>query len=265
MKTTLIIATYNWSNALELVLKSVLFQTFTVDEVIVADDGSSDETKSLINTYRNFLSVPLKHVWHPDLGFRKTIILNKAYACAIGEYIIQIDGDIILHPYFIQDHITHAKKSQFIHGGRVLLNSTITLERLKDFNINFHFFNKGLTNRLNTIYSPFLSRFFQSPSISLKKTRGCNFSCWKRDFNMVNGYNQDMIGWGFEDSELSARLINNNILKNRLKFTALTYHLYHTINKNPNCIINRKILDSTLINKLKLCQNGLNDLTNTDY
>tara|TARA_B100001250_G_C19802424_1_gene791713 strand:- start:2090 stop:2872 length:783 start_codon:yes stop_codon:yes gene_type:complete len=260
MKTTLIISTYNWSNALELVLKSVLFQTFTVDEVIIADDGSSEETKSLINTYSNLFSIPLKHVWHPDLGFRKTIILNKAYSCAIGEYIIQIDGDIILHPKFIQDHITNARKSQFIHGGRVLLKLNITLERLNNLNINFHFFNKGLSNRLNTIYSPFLSNFFKSQSRSLKKTRGCNFSCWKEDFDKVNGYNQDMIGWGFEDSELSARLINNNILKKRLKFIGLTYHLYHPININANSIINKKILNHTLNKKVKCCKNGLKRL-----
>ena len=257
MKTTLIISTYNWSNALELVLKSVLCQTFTVDEVIIADDGSSEETKLLIKTYSNLFSTPLKHIWHPDLGFRKTIILNKAYSCSIGDYIIQIDGDIILHPKFIQDHITNAKKSQFIHGGRVLLSANVTLARLNNLNINFNFFNKGLSNRLNAIYSPFLSNFFQSQSRSLNKTRGCNFSCWKEDFDRINGYNQDMIGWGLEDSELSARLINNNILKKRLKFIALTYHLYHEVQKKSNCIINRKILDSTLMNKLKFCNNGL--------
>jgi len=257
MKISLIISTYNWPEALGLVLKSVLTQTVLVDEIIIADDGSSESTKLIIDDYRQFLSIPLIHIWHKDLGFRKTIIMNKAYSSASGDYIIQIDGDIILHPKFIQDHINNAKEMQFIHGGRVFLNSVTTLERLHNSRIDFNFFTRGLSNRLNTVYSPFLSLFFKFKSHSLNKTRGCNFSCWKKDFETVNGYNEDMVGWGFEDTELSARLINNNILKTRLKFLALTYHLHHSSNTKGNSEFNRKILDNTINSKSKLCKNGI--------
>ena len=260
MKTSLIISTYNWPQALGLVLKSVLCQTVLVDEIIIADDGSSKSTKLIIDTYRKSISIPLIHVWHEDLGFRKTIIMNKAYSHAIGDYIIQIDGDIILHRKFIQDHISNAKEMKFIHGSRVLLNANTTLQRLNNFKINFNFFTHGLNNRLNTIYSPFLSFFLKSKSTSLNKTRGCNFSCWKKDFEKVNGYNEDMIGWGFEDTELSARLINNNISKTRLKFLALTYHLYHPVNKKVNSQFNKQILDHSINSKIKFCKNGIKKL-----
>lgn len=259
MKSTLIISTYNWPEALKLVFESVLRQTILVDEIIIADDGSLKKTRFLIDDYRKYFDIPLIHVWHEDLGFRKTIILNKAYYAASGDYIIQIDGDVILHPNFIKDHIKNAEKSRFIHGGRVLLNENITFQRLQSANINFYFFHRGLKNRINSIYSPFLSRFFSHKSTSLKKTRGCNFSCWKEDFFMVNGYNENMVGWGLEDTELSCRLINNNVFKKRLKFIALTYHMYHKINKQGNYGINSSILSNTINQKIKFCKNGVNN------
>lgn len=258
MKTSLIISTYNWPEALELVLKSVLFQVISANEIIIADDGSTKKTRELIHKYISLFDVPLIHVWHEDKGFRKSMILNKAYKAASGDYIIQIDGDIILHPSFIKNHINNAQKGIFIHGGRVLLDADITLIRLKNANIKFHFFNRGLVNRINAIYFPFLSGFFNYRSSTLNKTRGCNFSCWKKDFELVNGYNEKMIGWGLEDTELSARLINNGIFKKRLKFIALSYHLFHKSHQADNYTTNQKILNETISSKVTFCDKGLN-------
>ena len=121
---------------------------------------------------------------------------------------------------------------------------------MKSSIIDFHFFNRGLKNRINAIYSPILARFFSCKSASLNKTRGCNFSCWKSDFIKVNGYDENMVGWGLEDTELSCRLINNNVFKKRLKFVALSYHLYHEINKQQNYGVNYSILSDTINKKI---------------
>ena len=47
LKTSLIITTYNWPEALFLVLKSIKYQSIAPDEIIVADDGSNDDTKNI--------------------------------------------------------------------------------------------------------------------------------------------------------------------------------------------------------------------------
>ncbi len=104
MKTSLLISTYNWPQALELILKSALNQTEMPDEILIADDGSTEETKELIENFKTKSTVPINHIWHEDKGFRKAIILNRAIAAAIGEYIIQIDGDCIMHRNFVKDH-----------------------------------------------------------------------------------------------------------------------------------------------------------------
>ena len=92
---------------------------------------------------------------------------------------------------------------------------------------------------------------------SLKKTRGCNFSCFKKDFILTNGYNEDMTGWGKEDTELSARLIHNNILKRHLKFCAISYHLEHKISEKEGLNKNSEILKNTVLRKTKYCENGV--------
>ncbi|MDF5068606.1 glycosyltransferase, partial [Vibrio parahaemolyticus] len=63
MKTTLIITTYNWKEALKAVLESVKRQTVLPDEVIVADDGSREDTKATVDQMREGFPVPLIHSW----------------------------------------------------------------------------------------------------------------------------------------------------------------------------------------------------------
>ena len=101
---SLVTPTYNWPNALELLLLSIKQQTVLPNEVIIADDGSRPETTELIKKFQEDFPVPLFHVWHEDHGNQKPKIMNKAIAQAKFEYIIEIDGDIIMHPNFVEDH-----------------------------------------------------------------------------------------------------------------------------------------------------------------
>jgi glycosyltransferase involved in cell wall biosynthesis len=258
MKISLIIATYNWSEALELVLLSVLKQSHLPEEIIIADDGSTEITKKMTDSFKNKISSEIKHIWHSDDGFQKTIILNKAIKCAKGDYIIQIDGDMILQKDFITDHIISARKGQFIHGSRALINQQLTKSVLRTKNITFSILQKGIGNRINTIRSIFLSSILYKKDKSLKGTRGCNFSFWKKDFLNVNGYNEDMTGWGKEDTELSIRLMNNDLQKRKMKFSAVCYHLHHDIVSREGLNINNNILQNTIKNKTISCKNGIN-------
>jgi hypothetical protein len=75
---------------------------------------------------------------------------------------------------------------------------------------------------------------------------------------LTNGYNEDMTGWGKEDTELSARLINNNILNKHLKFCAISYHLDHKILQRKGLNNNIEILRETILGRAKRCENGVN-------
>ena len=258
--TTLLVTTYNRIEALELVLKSVLNQKIMPDEVIVADDGSTDETRRLIDRYRRRFSVPLIHCWHEDNGFRLSEIRNKAIALSKGEYIVMVDGDMILHPFFIGDHIKHAKKNYFIQGSRVLLSEDLSQERLSSKNIRFNWYSKGLLNKFNSIHNRFFSYIFSGVygAKDYRAVRGCNMSFWKSDVYDINGFNQDFIGWGREDSEFVVRLLNSGIKRKNLKFAGVAYHIYHKVNVvNSTFEKNQAILEDAILQKRKKCSHGI--------
>ena len=98
MRLTLVNTTYNWSESLELVLKSIENQTIVPEEVVIADDGSAVETKEIIGKFQKDSDLNIIHSWQEDIGFRAAKARNKAIAKSSGDYIILIDGDIILHP-----------------------------------------------------------------------------------------------------------------------------------------------------------------------
>lgn len=262
MGISLIISTYNWPEALNLCLKSVLQQDVLPEEIVIADDGSTDTTRQLIDSFRHDFPVPIKHIWQEDAGFRKTIILNKAAEACIQEYIVQIDGDVILNPYFIKDHLASAEPSAFVRGTRALLTPEKTSQVLKAGETNISPFDKGVHNRLNALRIFRLRKLASRKEMSSRSVRGSNLAFWKSDFIKVNGYNNDLLGWGHEDEELAARFINNNIIKKIIKFSAVQYHLYHQEQSRESEPEQRKITDHTSRDKTLQCVNGYRFINN---
>ena len=257
ISVTLVISTYNWPKALELVFKSILNLRVFPDEIIIADDGSDQRTKSIIEEFKQQIEVPVKHLWQEDLGFRKTIIMNRAISSAYGNYIIQIDGDIILHPRFIADHIEEAQNGYYIKGSRSMLSADLTNTIISTKNIQISFLTKGVGSKINASYLPVFSGLFKGNRFRSNNLRGCNFSFWKHDFIAVNGYNNDLEGWEHEDIELAARLTNLGIRQRQLKLKAVCFHLYHKINSRHNEDVNFKKYLNAVKKKTVRCKNGI--------
>ena len=252
----ILISTYNWPQALEVILLSILQQTQLPDEVLIADDGSGVDTERLIDKYRRVFDIPIKHAWHEDRGFRKSLILNKAVKLSDVDYIIEIDGDIILHPRFVEDHIKHARRGNFVQGARTMISEEITELILGQQPQRLHFFSKGIRNRFNSIRLPALSFIVKTNSRSSNNIKGCNLAFWREDFIAINGYNNLFQGWGSEDNEFAARLINAGVMKQRLKLAAICYHLHHKCNSTSQYAINERRYTETIINKITFCLNG---------
>ena len=258
MKTSLIITTYNWPEALELVLLSVKNQTSLPSEVIIADDGSKEDTRALIHVFKQDFPVPLVHVWHEDRGFKKSEILNKTIAKACGDYIIQIDGDCIIHPNFIKDHLDFSKSNTFLYGSRVGIKKRHLTNLFNNKQTSFNPFSKGIKKRTRAIYLPFLSLFYGTSDQFSSKYRGCNTSYFKKDAIAVNGYNEDFTGWGREDSEFALRLINKGIKSRRLRYRGIVYHIFHHEESKARLTINNQIEMDTITNNIIWCENGIN-------
>lgn len=260
-KTAIVISTYNRPDALRIVLESLLCQTVMPDEIIIADDGSTDETRDLIQSYMKKIPGCIKHIWHEDKGFRLAAIRNRAMAQANSEYIIQIDGDIMLHPKFIADHLSMAQKGCYMAGSRVMLSNKLTTEILNSAkNQALYVITPGLNNRLNAIRIPMLMHLLAHPQVSCKsykKIKGCHMAFWKEDFISINGYNEDFEGWGSEDVEIELRFINAGLKRCNLKFGALQYHLYHPEHSKDQEQKNEKICTETRDSKNIRCRNGV--------
>ncbi|WP_034258947.1 glycosyltransferase family 2 protein [Altibacter lentus] len=257
MKTALLISTYNWPQALELVFKSLENQSMRPSEVLIADDGSNEETKHCIENFAGSFTVPVKHIWHGDDGFRKATILNKAIAVSTSDYIIQIDGDCIMHKDFIKDHISSAQKKNYLYGSRVTIKKDFVDALFSEKKINFNFFSKGIKKRTRTLRIPFLSGLYKPQKNFSTKFRGCNVSYWKLDAVAVNGYNEDFTGWGREDSELILRMINFGIKGRRLRYKGLVYHIWHPIKSKDNLDRNNELEQRTIRERISWCVNGI--------
>lgn len=258
MTTSLIITTYNWKEALELVLLSVLRQTLLPDEIIIADDGSREDTKILIEKYKIIFSIPLIHSWQKDEGFRAASSRNKAISKAQGNYIILVDGDMILDKNFIKDHVKFAKRGYFSQGSRVLIGKTKSEIILKSKKIDFSIYEQDLSNRKNLIKSALLSNLSKGYKKNIKGIKTCNLAFFKKDCLDINGFNEDFIGWGREDSEFVVRLINNKIMRQNIKFSAISLHIYHELNSKKMLKENNEILELSIKNNLIFCNNGIN-------
>ncbi|WP_316746570.1 glycosyltransferase family 2 protein [Pedobacter gandavensis] len=256
---SLLIATYNWPEALNLCLASVLNQRLMPDEIIIADDGSRAETTDLIESFRSKFSIPLIHVWQEDNGFQLSKIRNKAIAKASKEYIVQVDGDLILEENFIADHARFAQTGTFVSGTRVQMSDALSKKLIAEQRTAVSVFSKGITNFSNGLRSYPASTFLASRYKAKQMTyvRGCNMAFWRKDLLNVNGYNEAIVGWGREDSELAIRLINSGIRKRILKFGAVVFHIYHPEAQRNQLSINDAILSDTITNQVKTCKTGL--------
>jgi len=264
MTCSLIITTYNWKEALELVLTSACNQSIAPLEIIIADDGSQDDTRDLINEISKETSFSIIHSWQEDEGFRAAESRNKAIAKASGEYIIVIDGDIILHKDFIKDHIKFSRRNHFVQGIRAKLNQAKSEEIMKSKQFKFAAFEKGIKNKRNSINQGFLSKLFSGKRYfkKLDMLQTCNMAFFKEDCIAVNGFNEDFIGWGKEDSEFGYRLLNSGIKRRDLRFAAIGYHIHHEGNSRDMLEENIKIFQNTVDNKLCECKNGIRKYLN---
>ena len=247
MRHSLVLTTYNRPDALQLVLESALSQSVMPGEVIVADDGSTDPTAAIVRALVPGFAergVRLRHVWHPDEGFRAAAIRNRALATATGEYILLIDGDCVLHHDYVRSHLAFARPGRFVQGTRVLLSETRTRQALDSREIRFGALERGVGNRLNALPLSWLSPLVPTPSDPLKGVRSCNMGFWLADAERVNGFNERFVGWGREDSEFVARLVNAGVRRRKLKFGGIMYHLWHPERSRDALTANDELLES---------------------
>lgn len=256
MRSSLIIATYNWERALDLVLASVHAQRVLPDEVLIADDGSGPATRAVIERWQDRFQVPLRHVWQEDHGFRLAASRNRALGAATGDYVISIDGDMVLHSRFVESHLRFARPGTYVQGGRVKIREGLTKRILDGEPVKLGFWTRQLGIRSHAIHLPILSPLYRGRLGPLLDTMGCNMAFWMTDVRRVNGFNEDIEGWGYEDIEFAARMQQAGVQRRNLKFGGVAFHLHHG-GRPENQHLNREFLDRVAREGITRCRNGL--------
>ncbi|MDU8886109.1 glycosyltransferase family 2 protein [Yeosuana sp. MJ-SS3] len=266
-KASVIISTYNQPLWLQKVLWSYEAQTETNFEVIIADDGSTDETKNLVDEFKAKSKISIKHVWQEDDGFRKTKILNKAILETSSDYLIFTDGDCIARNDFVATHLKLSRANCFLSGGYFKLPKPISEIISKDDIKSQRCFNsdwllkKGLTKtfKINKLTSFGFKAWVLNTFTPTKATfDGMNVSGWKQDVLAVNGFDERM-EYGGEDRELGERLMNHGIKFIQARYSVICLHLHHDrpyINK-AKIEENKELRKKTKHSKIKYTQHGI--------
>ena len=258
---SLSISTYNRPGALEKCLLSVYQQTVLPGEIIIADDGSGSETRELIAKNIKLSPVPIRHIWHEDDGFQLAKIRNKAFVAAAFEYIIQIDGDLILHPKFIEDHLHFCRTNTFISGTCSYLHQVPTDEILAREGLpTMPIRDSRMDKKHNSVRKKLLSELlFRLPGSNrdVHYVAGGNMAFWKADLVRVNGHNEAFSSWGKEDNELAVRLCNAGVKLRFIKFAAIAYHLEHKNVSVDRLATNENLLDEASRNRLVRAEKGM--------
>lgn len=227
MRVALVVSTFDRPAALARLLASVAAQSRAPDELVVADDGSDEATARLVRAHAAAAAHPVRHAWQPHEGFRVARARNAAVARTSAEYLVFVDGDMVLDPEFLADHVEAARPRHWVQGCRLPLPADATTAVLAGSAPGAHRAALDWRHRLQARRAPAAARALVALAPALLAVKACNQGVWRRDFAGVNGFDEAYVGWGSEDKDLCARLRMAGVRPRGLLFAALAWHLHH--------------------------------------
>ncbi len=231
LNLSLNIATYRAPESLRLLLESVARQTRLPNETLILEDGGCAETQAVVAAFAS--RIPrLRYVQQADRGFRLAQLRNLGIIHSTGSYLVSIDGDLILHPHFIADHVRAARPGYFVQGVRQKLSPAVSARLLSEVRQpkgweRIAGREKANKSRWWGLRSCTLAAVFSRTYTAPRKISGCHQAFFKADLVKINGYENRFIGWGEEDQNLADRLSRTGLLERHLRYSAIVWHLYH--------------------------------------
>ena len=253
---SVVVATYNRPQALNLVLQSLLLQQDRNFEVVVADDGSRADTQALVQDFQKLFPVPLKHVWHEDTGFRLSLIRNKATQKSEGRYLIYLDGDCIVQPDFVARHRTLSQSNCMVTGSRILLQEKWTIELCESGAWDAREFLKtAWRQRIQGQINKIAPLWIKLPDGQMRlykrfvwrRIKGCNMAAWRDDVLRIGGFDEGLEGWGHEDADFVFRLHQAGVKRKSGAWATEVLHLWHPAASKENAAKNAEIVRARIM------------------
>ncbi len=268
MKTAVIVTTYNRPDALAVVLDGYCGQNDQDFGLVVADDGSGEETAEVVRQFSRRAPFSVTHIWHEDRGFRAAAIRNRALASTSADYVIFTDGDCIPSRHFVRVHKQLAEPGYFLGSNRVLLSSHLT-SRVLHRQLPIHTWSstewvlcwsKREVNRLLPLMRLPDGQFRKWTPDRWQGIKTCNLSAWRADLIRVNGLDESYEGWGLEDSDLVIRLLHAGVKHKNARFAATVFHLWHLERDRSQLQANQERLQYLLKSSAVRATIGLDEL-----
>lgn len=268
MKISFIVLTYNRTDALLAVLRSLAAQCDARHEVLIADDGSRQDQVEMLYRHCPAFKCQVSHVWHPDVGFTAARARNLAASHATGDYLVFLDGDCIPNKAYVAQHVRLAEPGCFVNGSRVLLSENLTAQAVSGKidlpNLPKSFWwrarLRGDCNKLLHLLVWPWRLFRVKEGFDWHGIRSCNFGVWRHDFVGVNGFDETFQGWGHEDADLVLRLSHLGVQRKNGFMATEVFHLWHPENKRDRESVNRNRVVQRMKTDLILAEKGLREL-----
>ena len=267
MFASVIFTTYNHPKWLEKTLWGFSVQSYRDFEIIIADDGSGEETRQVVEKAQAEIDIPIRHLWQEDDGFQKCRILNKAIVEAQGEYLIVTDGDCIPHPDFVKNHVELAEENAFLSGGYFKLPLDVSRKISKQDILDRQATRPSWLRQQGVPFSLKLSKLYSDPfwggildalTITRATWNGHSSSTWREIALKTNGFDERM-QYGGQDREFGERLMNMGLKNKQVRYRCSCAHLDHGRGyARPESIAkNRKIREQTRKNKITRTEYGI--------
>ena len=249
---SVILTTYKREDALDAVLRGLAAQDDRGFEIVVADDGSGPQARTLVERRAAEVGVPLRYVWQEDRGFRAGEVRNRGILASRGNYFIFLDGDCIPRRNLVAVHRRLAEPGWFVTGNRVLMSRELTEQALARRSEIEHWNmrdwialrRRGKINRLAPLLRLPLGPLRKLRPDAWRGARSCNLAVWRRDIERVDGFDASYNGWGLEDSDLLIRLLRAGIRRKDGNFATGVLHLWHPESDRSLLADNQRRLDT---------------------
>ena len=272
MNISFIVLTYNRTDALLAVLRSLADQCTAQHEVIIADDGSGASQVAMLMDACPSFSCPVRHVWHPDIGFTAAKARNLGAHYSSGDYLVFLDGDCVPNRSFVAAHTLLAEKQFLVNGSRVLLSERLTLDVLRQkldvAQQSFAFWTRmrltGDSNKMLHMLSWPWPLFRVQQQFRWNAIRSCNLGVWKDDFVAVDGFDESFEGWGHEDADLILRLHHLGVQRKNGFLATEVFHLWHPENRRDQESANKQRVLHRIKSGRVRAEKGLNQSAGLD-
>lgn len=271
MTTAFVVLTYNRPDALLALLAALAPQCGPAHTVVIADDGSTAENVRALRQGLPRFACPVRHVWHPDVGFTAARARNLGAANARADYLVFMDGDCVPNPHFVRLHEALAEPGSFVNGSRVLLSERLTRLALEG-HVDLACLGAAAWLRLRVAGDANrLTHLVAWPGAPLRKERGfrwkgirsCNFAVSRRDFEAVNGFDEVYAGWGHEDADLVLRLHHHGLVRKNGYLATEVYHLWHPEHSRAGEAANRRRVTDRMKTGIIRAETGLAEALHT--